>query len=145
MVAVKERQTCCVLFFTDISVQLKFCHGRFLGDTNDCEMSQKLRFISKGDCQGTALLTMDPCFVTTWRPKSLALCSELETEQSQFRTSESSKKQGQRNLKWSMGQLLLCCWHTHEHVISLHSQPGLARATGTVEFRTAALARVSRS
>jgi hypothetical protein len=115
MVAVKERQTCCVLFFTDISVQLKFCHGRFLGDTNDCEMSQKLRFISKGDCQGTALLTMDPCFVTTWRPKSLALCSELETEQSQFRTSESSKKQGQRNLKWSMGQHLLCCWHTHEH------------------------------
>jgi hypothetical protein len=48
MVAVKERQTCCVLIFTDISVQLKFCHGRFLGDTNDCEMSQKLRFISKG-------------------------------------------------------------------------------------------------
>ena len=60
------------LFFTDISVQLKFCHGRFLGDTNDVKMSQKLRFISKRDCQGTAMLTMDPCFVTTWRPESLA-------------------------------------------------------------------------
>lgn len=96
-------------------------------------MSQKLRFISKGDCQcqGTAMLTMDSWFVTTWRPESLALLWSVQWTRDraiaiqnnqiikETRTEESKMVHG------TASAVLLA--HTRTWRISLHSQPGLAR------------------